>query len=464
MLLSFLYTILLFSISVSARPEPYHGHQRRCVVPSSNGQADDSPAISAAFAQCAHNGIVTFSLGVDYNVFAPISATNLSNVKIEMHGNLHLPQNITYMQQIYNQSTTEEDDDLYWFKLAGPGLHYQGTPNVTTGWIYSYGQGWWDANPTNGTGLDGRPHLMSFDTTNGGMKHFKSRKPIAWGVQVSGSDILIEDTVIDASSTTGSFPFNTDGFDVGAENVRILNSVIYNGDDAIAVQSGSHNVLFQGGTIGYQSHGMSVGSLGQDQSQFANVSDIVFDDITVIDAVYAARFKSWQGGQGLAKNISWTNIRVYNVTFPIFVTQTYINQGSSQTQIGNGAVDERPNNSTVDMENMRWENFTGTINTYQPGDGSCVTDVKPLHQSMGSDTDVLEQPCWYDVGLPNLSHTEAVIVECNTNTSCRDFQMRNIEVFPQDLEMPEVICFNATAKLNPELGFACRNGSFVPTP
>lgn len=102
---------------------------------------------------------------------------------------------------------------------------------------------------------------------------------------------------------------NTDGFDVNGRNVNIFNSVIYNGDDAIAVQSGSHGVLFQGGTIGYQTHGMSIGSLGQNQASFANVTDIHFDDITVVNGVYGARFKSWEGGQGLAKNVTWSNIR-----------------------------------------------------------------------------------------------------------------------------------------------------------
>ena len=214
------------------------------------------------------------------------------------------------------------------------------------------------------------------------MQHFKSSKPIAWGVQVVGSDIQISDTIMDAYSTTGSFPFNTDGFDVTATDVIITNSVIYNGDDAIAVKDGSHNVMYKGGTIGYQSHGMSIGSLGQDQTKLVNVSNIRFDDIAVVDAVYAARFKSWIGGQGLAKDISWTNIKVYNVTFPIFVTQTYVNQGGSQTQIENGEIEERLNNATVNMENFTWANFTGTINTFQPGDGSCITDVSSACNSV----------------------------------------------------------------------------------
>ncbi|KAH9934766.1 pectin lyase fold/virulence factor [Fomitopsis serialis] len=355
-----------------------------CVIPSSyassNATADDGPAIQAAFTKSIVNG-TSYAAGTGY-----------------------------------------------WFTFSGPQIDFVGSDNVTTGWIYSYGQAWWDANIYPGSGLANRPHLMSFNTTNGTIQYFKSSKPIGWNVQLLGSNITVTDTIIDAYSTSGSFPFNTDGFDVTATDVKILNSVIYNGDDAIAVQSGSHNVLFQGGTIGYQTHGMSIGSLGQNQASFANVSNIHFDDITVVNGVYASRFKSWIGGQGLVQNITWSNIRVYNVTFPIFVTQTYINQGGAQTQLENGTVTDRPNNSTVNMNNFTWTNFTGTINTFQPGDGSC-----------------------------------AIIVECNTDSSCRNFQMSNINVYPQTMAQPTVICIDAEANLNPELGFVCANGTYSPT-
>jgi hypothetical protein len=97
------------------------------------------------------------------------------------------------------------------------------------------------------------------------------------------------------------------------------------------------------------------------------------------------------------------------------------------------------------MKDFTWTNFTGTINTFRPGDGNCVTD-----------------PCWYNAGLPDLKHTEAIIVECNTNSSCSNFVTKNIELFPQDMEAPTVVCFNAMAALNPKLGFDCRNGTFIP--
>jgi hypothetical protein len=116
-------------------------------------------------------------------------------------------------------------------------------------------------------------------------------------VQLISNNIAVRDTNIDAFSTTSSFPFNTDGFDVTETNIAITDSVIFNGDDAIAVQSGSH-VLFQHGTIGYQTYGMSIGSLGQGQATYANVSSITFTNIAAANAVHAARFKSWQGGPG----------------------------------------------------------------------------------------------------------------------------------------------------------------------
>lgn len=43
----------------------------------------------------------------------------------------------------------------------------------------------------------------------------------------------------------------------------------------------------------------------------------------MVGAVYGARFKSDAGGQGLVTNVTWENFRIENVTYPIFVTQTY---------------------------------------------------------------------------------------------------------------------------------------------
>ncbi|TKX19051.1 glycosyl hydrolases family 28 protein [Elsinoe australis] len=422
---------------------------KRCVVESnyaaSNGTMDDSPAIQRAFAECGVDGVVEFCLGVDYNVLTPIKATNLSNVEISMMGNLHLPTNITAVQEIVNASGgNQQAGTLYWFWFAGPSIDYQSTSNVTTGWINSYGQEWWDTNPVNGTGAIARPHLLRFNTSNAVMSYYKSWKPIAWNTQLIGNNITVSNARIEATSN-GGFPFNTDGFGVTGSNIIIQDSIINNGDDAIAVQSPSHNVTFRRNIVGYQSHGMSIGSLGQNQAVAADIQNILFDDNVATNILYGARFKSWIGGKGLAKNVTWSNIRMENVTQPILVTQTYVNQGSNQTQLVPGQVSGRPNNSSVIMEDFTFENISGSINSYNPGDGSCVTD-----------------PCWYNAGLPQLDGTQAIIVECNTNSSCSNFKFAGIEIWPQKSEPSSVICFNATAELNPELGFSCQNGTFIP--
>ena len=141
-LLRFLSAVALLSNSVFAQTS-----SQTCTVTSryaeSNGTIDDSPAIASAFAECASGGTIVFSEGVDYNVFLPVSATNLSDVTIQMLGNLHLPQNVTAMQELYNTTTAVSGStNLYWFTFQGPGIQYVGSPNVTTGWINSYGQAW----------------------------------------------------------------------------------------------------------------------------------------------------------------------------------------------------------------------------------------------------------------------------------------------------------------------------------
>jgi len=189
---------------------------------------------------------------VNYNVFKPILADKLSDVNIQVLGNLHLPQDIEATRKLILASS----QTIFWFDFRGSNIHYTGSADPNHGWINSYGQQWWDANPSNATGITGRPHLMMFNVQGGSIKRLKSRKPIAWNVQIKGSDIDISDSIVDAvSDKWESFPFNTDAFDIGASNVRITNLVAYNGDDAVAVNDGAHNLYVSDSTIGYQTHG-----------------------------------------------------------------------------------------------------------------------------------------------------------------------------------------------------------------
>jgi galacturan 1,4-alpha-galacturonidase len=63
-----------------------------------------------------------------------------------------------------------------------------------------------------------------------------------------------------------------------------------------------------------------VGSLGRNGANHT-VANVLFDKWTMEGAVYAARFKSWTGGNGFAENVTWSNIRAINVSTAAFVTQ-----------------------------------------------------------------------------------------------------------------------------------------------
>lgn len=101
-----------------------------CVVPSrykcSNGTASDADAIASAFAKCSKDAVIEFKEGVDYNVFAPIKATNLSNVVISLKGNWNLPQDISAVQRYVNAA----GGSLSWFEFAGDNVQLIGTPKV----------------------------------------------------------------------------------------------------------------------------------------------------------------------------------------------------------------------------------------------------------------------------------------------------------------------------------------------
>lgn len=102
-----------------------------CVVSSnyesSGVVASDADAIAAAFAECSENAIIEFSEGVEYNVFEPVAATNLSNVVISLKGNWNLPQNISYVQGLVDAN----GGTLYWFSFKGTNIQFVGTPNVS---------------------------------------------------------------------------------------------------------------------------------------------------------------------------------------------------------------------------------------------------------------------------------------------------------------------------------------------
>ncbi|KAI3700616.1 hypothetical protein L2E82_45252 [Cichorium intybus] len=115
---------------------------------------------------------------------------------------------------------------------------------------------------------------------------------------------------------------NTDGIDISDSNgVNVTGGNIGTGDDCIAINGGSFNIVVNGLFCG-PGHGISVGSLGRN-----GATDIV-GNVTVADATFndtqnGVRIKTVPGGSGSARQITFSNIQMRGVQHPIILSQFY---------------------------------------------------------------------------------------------------------------------------------------------
>ncbi|TMW97959.1 hypothetical protein EJD97_004734 [Solanum chilense] len=144
---------------------------------------------------------------------------------------------------------------------------------------------------------------------------------------------------------------NTDGIHLqNTQDVEIHHSNIGTGDDCISIQTGCSNIHVHHMNCG-PGHGISIGGLGKDKS-VACVSDIIVDNVNLQSTMYGARIKTWQGGVGSVKNISFTNIQVSNVKVPIMIDQYYCDKHVCKNQTG-----------AVAISNVQFNQIIGTYST-----------------------------------------------------------------------------------------------------
>ncbi|PHT34284.1 hypothetical protein CQW23_26084 [Capsicum baccatum] len=130
---------------------------------------------------------------------------------------------------------------------------------------------------------------------------------------------------------------NTDGIHLqNTQDVEIHHSNIGTGDDCVSIQTGCSNIHVHHMNCG-PGHGISLGGLGKYKS-VACVSDIIVDNIILESTMYGARIKTWQGGIGSVKNISFSNIQVSDVRVPIMIDQYYCDKYVCKNQTGAVAI------------------------------------------------------------------------------------------------------------------------------
>ncbi|PIL31273.1 hypothetical protein GSI_05971 [Ganoderma sinense ZZ0214-1] len=415
------------------------------VVPHSDGQ-DDTPGLTAALASGNYstNSTILFAKGTKYNIFTPIKFPALTNVEVAIEGNLSYPDSISTIQDIVGASGFPGS----WFTFTGgTNVTLRGSTDPNWGWIDAHGQAWWDAGQQTN-----RPHGWAFSKiTNGVIRDLKLWKPIGWNFATSGSSNvhIFNNRIVAVSDTDlGSIPHQSPGFSAGGTDMLFENNYVQNGDDCLTVGSGAKNIHFRNSYC-EGGHGLSIGSLGQGGS-VADVQNVLIENVVMKNSLYGARFKSWTGGNGLARNITWKNIAFDNVMFPVYVTQNYWDQETGPL----------PNNTGTNthIQDFLFENFIGTIND-KPGyvEGSCVTD-----------------PCWYAV--PGATGEEVIIFDLYPDTArhavlvlmsrilgaaATNIVARHIVAATETQSPVRVMCNSST--ITSDVGFECWDGLFIPT-
>ncbi|XP_056167634.1 probable polygalacturonase At3g15720 [Syzygium oleosum] len=115
---------------------------------------------------------------------------------------------------------------------------------------------------------------------------------------------------------------NTDGIDIsGSTHIQVRDSFIGTGDDCIAISTGSSHINVTRITCG-PGHGISIGSLGA-HGENDTVENVTVQNCTLKGTMTGVRIKTWQGGNGYARKISFNKIRFFRVNNPIIIDQYY---------------------------------------------------------------------------------------------------------------------------------------------
>ncbi|CAI0392666.1 unnamed protein product [Linum tenue] len=178
---------------------------------------------------------------------------------------------------------------------------------------------------------------LSFHSCNNlrvsGLQHVNSQKN---HISINGcNDVDISHLKITAPEESP----NTDGIDISASNhLHIHDSFIGTGDDCVAINGFSSYINISRVLCG-PGHGISIGSLGKGGA-YETVEEVHVEDCTFKGTMNGARIKTWKGGRGYARKISFERIRMINAGNPIIIDQTYVNRmAAASTASSSGDVE-----------------------------------------------------------------------------------------------------------------------------
>eukprot|EP00913_Durusdinium_trenchii_P012348 g11591.t1 len=186
------------------------------------------------------------------------------------------------------------------------------------------------------------------------------------GVELEGLRITLSNQALGDQGAHNTDRFaesrahNADGINIlNSSQVWLRQSVIESGDDNVVVKEGSSDIYGEGLQL-RRGKGVSIGSLGERESEGQEVTNVAFHNVSADRSVHGVRIKTWKGARGLVQNASFQHFKTADVMIGILIDQTYC----PPSQRPEGCAMEDPA-AAIRIQQVRFRDFTGT---YQQAD------------------------------------------------------------------------------------------------
>jgi polygalacturonase len=313
-----------------------------------DGLTTNTTAIQNAINAASTAGGGTVEIPAGTFVCGPLTMKSSINLQLDSGALLRMLPYDQYPGGIVNPANFINGSSLHDIEISGTGaIDGQGSP-------------WWPGYKTNN-----RPVVVNFSAcTRVWIRDATFSNSPAAHLVVKGraGNVTIEGvTIIAPSSSDPTNPsHNTDAIDLAETNAIIRNCNISVGDDNVAVgssASASADLVITNCTFG-DGHGVSIGSFTS-----GGVSNMTVINCTFNRTDNGIRIKSDDDRGGIVQNLSYLNIGMTNVHFPITIYSYYNSVGTpssiTPTVAAAQTVIAYPTNNPV-YRNITFSNIFGT--------------------------------------------------------------------------------------------------------
>nr|XP_036581689.1 exopolygalacturonase [Colletotrichum truncatum]KAF6790132.1 exopolygalacturonase [Colletotrichum truncatum] len=328
---------------------------RKTFTPRSS--ENDTDDVSASFLEAIKNanngGTVYLPADKTFIIGKPLDLTFLNDIHVHLEGTIKFTNDVEFWQA--NAFYHPFQRSLMFWKWGGKDVKIYGE-----GVIDGQGQRWWNEfsgleilDPDNAYL---RPILFYAEhIENLVVEGILMRDSPVWhNFIVESKHITYRDVIVEAKSNNATVePKNGDFFNsLNVEHIRIERVWVDSDDDCFSPKSNNTDIHVNTMYCN-NSHGQSLGSLGQYEGEYVFVKDVVIENVWMLNGNNGARIKVWAGesvATGFVDNVTFRNFYSANDDWPIFLDSCYFN-------IDAETCNKFP--SKMSVSNVLFENFKG---------------------------------------------------------------------------------------------------------